>query len=225
MSVAILWSEATLGLKYNLSPFALVQEYLIGNEYDSQREILYQIAALVPLLYMAVCTANGLFQVGRFGPFYLRGNKQSHGVALIFNAQYLVRLQFPLSYNYLLILKYDTSETAFSKFLGQMNVVPLFGKSFPVYAPLLIIFLCSFTLCNIYAKLMNLVGFDHQEALMVGDKETLDAKVNEGKSLLLRQRNSPALSCAISSQSNQSIRGEFVTVEMSERKSLNSSIV
>jgi LMBR1-like membrane protein. len=226
MSVAILWSEATLGIRYNLSPFALVQEYF--GSIDSDRyDILFQIAALVPLLYMSICTSNGLFQVGRFGPYCLRGNRQSHGVALVFNAQYLVRLQFPLAYNYLLMLKYDTSETAFSKFLGQMNVVPIFGKSFPVYAPLLIIFLCSFTLCNIYAKLMNLVGIDHQDALLVGDKETLEAKVNEGKTLLLRQRNYDVSSnnADASRNNNESLHSENGTVEMSERKSLNTSIV
>lgn len=224
MSVAILWSEATLGIRYNLSPFALVQEYF-GSDDSDQYDILFQIAALVPLLYMSICTANGLFQVGRFGPYCLRGNKQSHGVALVFNAQYLVRLQFPLAYNYLLMLKYDTSETAFSKFLGQMNVVPIFGKSFPVYAPLLIIFLCAFTLCNIYAKLMNLVGIDHQDALLVGDKETLDAKVNEGKALLLRQRNSDVSLSTNTSRHNGSVHSENITIEMSERKSLHTSIV
>jgi hypothetical protein len=225
LSVAILWSEATLGIRYNLSPFALVQEYF--GSIDSDRyDIMFQIAALLPLLYMSICTANGLFQVGRFGPYCLRGSRQSHGVALVFNAQYLVRLQFPLAYNYLLMLKYDTSETAFSKFLGQMNVVPIFGKSFPVYAPLLIIFLCSFTLCNIYAKLMNLVGIDHQDAILVGDKETLDAKVNEGKALLLRQRNFDVNSSPnISHENGSSVHSDSITLEMSETKSLNSSIV
>lgn len=223
MSVAILWSEATLAIPYNLSPFSLIQEYLSHGNNDDQHGILFQIAALIPLLYMAICTANGLFQVGRFGPYCLRGNKQSHGVALVINAQYLVRLQFPLAYNYLLMLKYDTSETAFSKFLGQMNVVPLFGKSFPVYAPLLIIFLCAFTLCNVYAKIMNLVGFDHQDALLVGDKETLDAKVNEGRALLFRQLGASGSSPIVSSHSGSGRNS--TTVEMSERKSLNASIV
>jgi len=123
------------------------------------------------------------------------------------------------------MLKYDTSETAFSKFLGQMNVVPIFGKSFPVYAPLLIIFLCAFTLCNIYAKLMNLVGIDHQDALLVGDQETLDAKVNEGKALLLRQRNPHVTSSTNTSRHNGSVHSENITIEMSERKSLQTSIV
>jgi hypothetical protein len=220
LSVAILWSEATLASKYNLSPFALVQEYLSSDDED-QNGILFQITALIPLLYMSICSANGLFHVGRFGPYCLRGNRQSHGVALVFNAQYLVRLQFPLAYNYLLMLKYDTSETAFSKFIGQMDVVPLFGKSFPVYAPLLILFLCAFTMCNVYAKVMNLMGFEHQDALLVGDQETLDTKVNEGKALLRQYANGVAGDGRGSIQSSS----PECAVELSESQSWNNSIV
>jgi len=220
LSMAILWSEATLGSKYNLSPFALVQQYLSSGD-DDQDGVLFQIAALVPLLYMAICTSISLFQVGRFGPYCLRGNRQSHGVALVFNAQYLVRLQFPLAYNYLMMLKYDTSETAFSTFLGQMDVVPLFGKSFPVYAPLLIIFLCAFTLCNIYAKVMNILGFDHEDALLLGDKETLDEKVNEGKALLHPHTNGGITG---SLQVRRAPSSEPLEIEISEKKSLNAIV-
>ena len=66
-------------------------------------EILFQICALIPLLYMSICVYTCLFQMSLLGPYCLRGNRQSHGVALVFNAQYLVRLQFPLGYNYLLM--------------------------------------------------------------------------------------------------------------------------
>eukprot|EP01083_Nonionella_stella_P077714 212333_1 len=65
-----------------------------------------------------------------------------------------------------------------------MDVVPLLGKSFLVYAPLLILLLCALTLCNFYAKLMNLLGMDHSDALLVGDQETLDTKIQEGRNLL-----------------------------------------
>lgn len=229
MSIAILWSEATLASSHNLSPFALIQEKLSSDGND-QEGILFQVAALVPLLYMAICTSNALFQVGRFGPYCLRGNRQSHGVALVFNAQYLVRLQFPLAYNYLMILKYDTSETAFSNFIGQMDVVPLFGKAFPVYAPLLILLLCTLTFFNFYARLMNLLGFEHQDGILLGDKDTLDAKVNEGKNLLQRHMNSIH---AMNSEMNSSVdmNKSFIrqqksndslgSLEMSEKRALN----
>mmetsp|Transcript_31940 Transcript_31940/g.95639 ORF Transcript_31940/g.95639 Transcript_31940/m.95639 type:complete len:655 (-) Transcript_31940:140-2104(-) len=185
LSVMVLWSEATLAAPVNLNPFVL---FLGATDREEGNGLLFQIAALVPLLYMSWCMFGSLFKLSVFGPFCLRGSKQSLGVALVFNAQYLVRLQFPLGYNYLLMLKYDTSSTtcAFSKVMSDMETVPFFGTSFSVYAPLLILALCGFTLCNGYARLLSLLGIEHEDAILMGDKETLDGKVNEGIQLLRR---------------------------------------
>ena len=189
LSGMILWSEATLGVVYNFSPFALFQE-VVGKGDGQDKGLLFQIAALIPLLYMSICVSRSLFAVTMFGPFCLRGNRQSHGVSLIFNSQYLVRLQFPLGYNYLLMLKYDTSTTAFSDFIGQMNVIPLFGTKFSVYAPLLIIAVCLLTFFDIHTRILSFLGFQHEDAILVGDQETLDVKVTEGMRLIRRQMNS-----------------------------------
>ena len=185
MSVMVLWSEATLAIPINLSPFAL---FLGAADKGESRGIWYQIAAMVPLLYMAVCIFSSLFKLSIFGPFCLRGKKQSPGVALVFNAQYLVRLQFPLIYNYLLVLKYDTSSTtcAFSKVMSHMETVPFFGTSFNIYAPLLILAFGLFTLVNGYARLLGLLGFEHEDMVYLSDQETLDAKESEGITLIRR---------------------------------------
>ena len=105
LSIFVLLSEVTLAAPLNLSPFswtlhALDKYYHRGN---SSTRILFQIAALIPLLYMSICVYTCLFQMSLLGPYCLRGNQQSNGVALVFNAQYLVRLQFSLGYNYLLM--------------------------------------------------------------------------------------------------------------------------
>jgi hypothetical protein len=98
LSAMVLWSEATLAAPYNLSPFALLLR-----AFNNDRGLLFQLAAMMPLLYMSLCVYSSLFKFSLFGRYCLRGKKQSQGVALIFNAQYLVRLQFPLGYNYLLM--------------------------------------------------------------------------------------------------------------------------
>jgi hypothetical protein len=105
LSTFVLLSEVTLASPLNLSPFswtlhALDKYYQYEN---SSTRVLFQISALVPLLYMSICVYACLFQMSLLGPYCLRGNRQSTGVALVFNAQYLVRLQFPLGYNYLLM--------------------------------------------------------------------------------------------------------------------------
>lgn len=96
LSGMVLWSEATLWLPFNASPFALLLRL-----FDETRGMLFQLSALIPFLYMSICVYSSLFKLSLFGPYKLRGRKMSSGIALVFNAQYLVRMQFPLGYNYL----------------------------------------------------------------------------------------------------------------------------
>ena len=67
-----------------------------------------------------------------------------------------------------------------------MSTIPFFGTSFTVYAPLLILAVCAFTLCDAYPKLLHLLGIEHDDALLLLDQETLEGKVNEGIQLLKR---------------------------------------
>lgn len=104
LSIFVLVSEVTLSASLNLSPFSWTLYALNNYHYkNSSTQILFQIAALIPLLYMSICAYTCLFQMSLLGPYCLRGNRQSNGVALVFNAQYLARLQFSLGYNYLLM--------------------------------------------------------------------------------------------------------------------------
>lgn len=42
---------------------------------------------------------------------------------------------------------------------------------------------------------MNLLGIEHEDAILLGDEETMNAKVNEGMLLLRRNRSNSDLSC------------------------------
>jgi hypothetical protein len=184
LSIMVLWSEATMSLPWNLSPFAFILSMAAGET----KGFLFACLALLPLLYMSACVYTSIFKMSFFGPNCLRGCKQSSGAALIFNAQYLIRMQFPLGYNYLLMLKYHTDDTncSFAAIMKHMSTVPFFGTSFSVYAPLLILALCGFTLCNGYPRLLGILGLEHEDAILLGDRETLDRKVAEGEVLLRR---------------------------------------
>lgn len=187
LSVFVLMSEVTLGSKMNLSPFSWLVHGIEKTD-QSSHQIPFQIAALVPLLYMSLSLYSSLFQI--FGSYSLRGNRQSHGVALLFNAQYLVRLQFPLGYNYLLMLKYDLSHCAFGAIMDDMSTIPFLGASFSVYAPLLILAVCLFTLCDVYPRLLKFLGIEHEDALLVGDADELAQKENDGIQLMKRHSKS-----------------------------------
>jgi len=67
-----------------------------------------------------------------------------------------------------------------------MSTVPFFGTSFSFYAPLLILALCYFTLVNGYPRMLSMLGIGHEDAILVGDRETLDNQVHEGILLLKR---------------------------------------
>ena len=78
-------------------------------------------------------------------------------------------------------VKYDTLSTdcAFALVLSNM----VFGTSFSIYAPLLILALCGFTLCDGYARLLALLRIDHEDAILLGGRETLETKVDENITL------------------------------------------
>ena len=75
-SLTILLSEATLDLQVSATPFAAVLSLF---DCGNSKGLLFQIAALVPLVYMSVCVYSSLFKLSAFSPFCLRGNRQSGG--------------------------------------------------------------------------------------------------------------------------------------------------
>ena len=77
--------------------------------------------------------------------------------------------------------------------MSDMETIPFFGTSFSVYAPLLILAVVIFTLCDFYPRILRFLGIEHEDALLIGDEDELDGKVNEGIQLMKRdaeRRNS-----------------------------------
>ena len=77
-------------------------------------------------------------------------------------------------------LKYDMTHCAFNNIMSDMETIPFFGTSFSVYAPLLILAVVIFTLCDFYPRILRFLGIEHEDALLIGDEDELDGKVNEG---------------------------------------------
>jgi hypothetical protein len=180
LTVLVLWSELFMGLPVNLSPFG---SWMSASRGSASLELL----AVTPLLYMSFCVYSSLFKLRLFGRNGLK-KRQSDGPSLCFAASYLVRMQFPLCYNYLLMLRYPASErTAFMTLMQSMDTVPLFGTSFSTYAPLLCVLLCFATLFNFYGRLLASMGVDTDDAILHGgDAEEKAAKVREGVTILRR---------------------------------------
>ncbi len=150
-----------------------------------------------------------------FGNFALSGPHHSHTGPLLFNGQYLVRLQFALGYNFLTILRHGTSSrpTAFRDLMSSMEVlfilccvlqvcalsfhdsremifflqqvVPILGAQFNIYTPVIIVVLCAFTLW--YSRILRLVGFEHEDLLSYKDSAGYE-RLEEGRRTVERER-------------------------------------
>eukprot|EP00752_Nemacystus_decipiens_P001283 g1277.t1 len=194
LSGVILWSEVVAACWWNLSPFGILLRLMYQQEAGVAHALSMQAAVLVPFLYMSLCCYRSLFTLRIFGSFTLQGNHHTLPGPLLFNAQYLIRLQFPLGYNFMRILRYygtDSSRTpalqlpAFQQLMNDMTTVPVLGTGFNVYAPLVLVVLCAFTYYKGYARVLRLVGLEHEDLVTMDDPDG-NARVDEGRSLVER---------------------------------------
>lgn len=63
-----------------------------------------QLVSFLCLAYMSLCTYWSLFKMNLGWSYTLHGPHQSPDSSLLFNANYISRLQFPLGFNFLLFL-------------------------------------------------------------------------------------------------------------------------
>ncbi|CAM9195241.1 unnamed protein product [Chrysoparadoxa australica] len=183
LSALIIWSEVLIGSPVSLSPF----DWLLSRISEhSDNAFFVQVASMIPFLYMSLCCFRSLFKLRLFGVLSLNRGQSLPG-PLLFNAQYLIRLQFPLGYNFLLILRYGGRKTAFQGLMNRMTVVPLLGTSFNVYMPICMVVLCIFTYKNGYAHLLRLVGLEHADLVDPSDSEW-QSRLLEGKRLIERAK-------------------------------------
>ncbi|CAN0298049.1 unnamed protein product [Pylaiella littoralis] len=194
LSGVILWSEVMAASRWNLSPFGILLRLMYQQESGIGHALSMQAAVVVPFLYMSLCCYRSLFTLRIFGTFELQGRHQTLPGPLLFNAQYLVRLQFPLGYNFMRMLRYygtKSSRTpalqlpAFQNLMNDMRTVPVLGTGFNVYAPLLLLVLCTFTYYKGYARVLRLVGLEHEDLLSMDDPDGI-ARIDEGKGLVER---------------------------------------
>jgi len=190
LSVLVLWSELTMGFPVSLSPFGQMMGATLHG--SSSPSYFLEGISLVPLLYISWCVYSSLLSVRLFSKYGLKSKKRSDGPALAFSASYLVRMQFPLCYNYLLFLRYNASrDSAFTALMSNMDTIPLLGTSLSVYLPLFTVALCAATFFNVYARLLAKMGVDHDDAIIYGgDAEEYEMRIREGKNLLRKANRS-----------------------------------
>ncbi|MCL7042145.1 hypothetical protein MKW94_027063 [Papaver nudicaule] len=154
MSVAILLAEATLlpsGL--HLSLFSLLINAM-GKE-----EMLVQVAAFIPLMYMCMCTYYSLFKIGML-MFYSFTPRQTSSVSLLMICSMVARYAPPISYNFLNLIRLDgNAKTIFEKRMGNIDdAVPFFGLGFNKIYPLIMVVYTILVASNFFDRVVDFLG-------------------------------------------------------------------
>ena len=172
LSFIILWSEMVLSTSLHSPIGILIGAYSTSTSSEQFQQqhassSFIQLITLVTLAYMSFCTFWSLFRLN-LGWAYTLQPYQSTASALIFNGQYLSRLQFSLGYNFLLTLNAPQLDlTSFKALMSNITLIPVFGTSFIVFVPILMILIAMSTLLNIFPRLLRLLGIETED--MVGE--------------------------------------------------------
>lgn len=102
-SCLILWSEMVMASQLQSPLGWLMGAYLLSDA----EPVIVQGVAFLALAYMSICTYWTLFRLNIGWSYRLQAPQLSSPSSLIFNGEYLSRLQFALGYNFLLCINVD----------------------------------------------------------------------------------------------------------------------
>ncbi|KAI3462094.1 hypothetical protein Pfo_018757 [Paulownia fortunei] len=230
MSAAILLAEATLLTNgVDLSLFSILIKS-VGNE-----EVLVQVFAFVPLMFMCVCTYYSLFKVGRL-MFYSLTPRQTSAVSLLMICSMVARYAPPISYNFLnLISLGGDKKTIFEQYMGNIDkAVPFFGNGFNSIYPLIMVIYTILVASNFFDRIISFFGnwkifrpqteaddmdgFDPSGLLILQKERTwLEQGRKVGEHVIPLARNFNGLSLDLESGSNNNDN----TVEMKVKSDLS----
>ena len=175
MSILVVLGEITL--------FTDIPIGLIPLLYTSDHgPIINQIFASLPLMYIIICTYYALFSLKLTGFYGLYPHNQTDPSNLVWSAFFLCRLIAPLCYNFLLFIK--VTHTEYVRIMGIIDIVPVLGKQFAIFFPLLLILFCALNYFQIYGKFMASLGMSQ---FGFNDKYR-EEKISEGKAMIARER-------------------------------------
>ncbi|XP_042495109.1 LMBR1 domain-containing protein 2 homolog A-like [Macadamia integrifolia] len=154
MSAAILLAEATiLPSGVDLSLFSILINAV------GKQEVLVQIIAFIPLMYMCVCTYYSLFKIGML-MFYSLTPRQSSSVNLLMICSMVARYAPPISYNFLNLIRLgEDKKTIFERTMGNIDqAVPFFGKNFNKIYPVIMVIYTLLVASNFFDRVINFFG-------------------------------------------------------------------
>ncbi|KAJ7945435.1 LMBR1 domain-containing protein 2-like A [Quillaja saponaria] len=194
MSVAILLAEATLLPSVDLSLFSILIKS-VGNE-----EVLVQVFAFVPLMYMCVCTYYSLFKIGRL-MFYSFTPRQTSSVNLLMICSMVARYAPPISYNFLNLIRLgDEKITIFELRMGNIDkAVPFFGDGFNKIYPLIMVVYTLLVASNFFDRVFYFLG-SWKRYIFKTEAEDMDGFDPSGLIILQKERSWLEQGCKVGEQ-------------------------
>ncbi|KAL5755343.1 hypothetical protein ACOSP7_023563 [Xanthoceras sorbifolium] len=183
MSAAILLAEATLLPSVDLSLFSI-----LVNSVKSQ-EVLVQLFAFVPLMYMCICTYYSLLKIGML-MFYSLTPWQTSSVNLLMICSMVARYAPPISYNFLNLIRLGRERhTIFEKRMGNIDTaVPFFGEGFNKIYPLIMVIYTLMVVSNFFDRVINFFGSWKRFSFQT-EAEDLDGFDPSGIIILQKERS------------------------------------
>ncbi|XP_012572400.1 uncharacterized protein [Cicer arietinum] len=184
MSFAILLAEATiLPNGVDLSLFSILVHAA------GQQEMLVQLAAFVPLMYMCVCTYYSLFKMGML-MFYSLTPRQTSSVSLLMICSMVARYAAPISYNFLNLINLGGDrKTIFEKKMGNIDdAVPFFGKGFNKIYPVIMVIYTLLIAGNFFNRVIDYCG-NWKIFKFSDDAEDMDGFDPSGVIILQKERS------------------------------------
>ena len=152
----------------------------VKNYFDKYAFLIFDICTMSPYFYAVLCLYFALFKVKVKGAFGFYAGHNTVSTSFCFYASHIARFSAPLSFNYMQIL--DIKEAAFSTIMGKVNLVPVFGTTFPTFFPVLLVFICAMNFFNVYNKIFDYLGinmFKYEEGYTSSNCE-------EGRKIILK---------------------------------------
>ncbi|KAL3843773.1 hypothetical protein ACJIZ3_001176 [Penstemon smallii] len=185
MSAAILLAEATiLPSEVDLSLFSILINIV------DKHEVLVQVVAFIPLLYMCLCTYYSLFKIGML-TFYSLTPRQTSSVSLLMICSMVARYAPPISYNFLNLIHLEKgTKTIFEKRMGNIDdAVPFFGKGFNKIYPLIMVIYTILIASNFFDRMINYFGNWKIFRFLSEESDDLDGYDPSGLMILQRERS------------------------------------
>ncbi|XP_020395041.1 LMBR1 domain-containing protein 2 homolog isoform X2 [Zea mays] len=185
VSASILLAEATLlPSDVDLSLFS----NLIN---AGKQEVLVQVAAFVPLMYMCICTYYSLIRIGMMLLYSLTPG-QTSSVSLLMICSMVARYAPPISYNFLnLIHLGGNAKTTFEKRMGNIDdVVPFFGRTFNKIYPLIMVVYTLLVAVNFFEHLIDFFGSLKRFKCWTDQEGDMDGLDPSGVFILQKERSS-----------------------------------